>query len=97
MREVCNLDWFIAPWRADRWLEMWEPSAARMPAFGALSWSLTRSIDNPLAFCQSSVWERRADFESYWYAEEISAARAAIIDLYDKPLLPTWHTLILAE
>ena len=29
------LDWHIAPFRADRWLDLWEPAAARMPAFGA--------------------------------------------------------------
>ena len=97
MSEVCVLDWHIAPFRADRWLERWEPAAARMPAFGARSWSLTRSIDDPLAFRQSSIWESRADFERYWFSEEIEKARAACIDLYDLPLLPTWHTLLAAE
>jgi quinol monooxygenase YgiN len=97
MAEVCTLDWHIAPFRADRWLDIWEPAAARMPAFGAKSWSLTRSIDDPLAFQQTSVWESRADFERYWYSEEIEAARAAAIDLYDLPILPTWHTLVAAE
>ncbi len=43
------------------------------------------------------VWEDRSDFERYWYSEEIGAARTAIIDLYDIPLLPTWHTLLAAE
>ena len=28
---------------------------------------------------------------------EIEAARDSIIDLYDKPLLPNWHTLLVAE
>jgi hypothetical protein len=97
MSEVCVLDWHIAPFRADRWLERWEPAAARMPAFGARSWSLTRSIDDPLAFRQSSVWENRSDFERYWFSEEIEKARTAVIDLYDLPLLPTWHTLLAAE
>jgi hypothetical protein len=27
----------------------------------------------------------------------LAAARTAIIDLYDKPLLPAWHTLLAAE
>lgn len=40
---------------------------------------------------------RRADFERYWFFTEIEAARTAIIDLYDKPLLPAWHTLLVAE
>jgi quinol monooxygenase YgiN len=97
MSEVCVLDWHIAPFRADRWLDLWEPAAERMAAFGAKSWSLTRATDDPLAFRQSSVWESRADFERYWFSEEIETARAAVIDLYDLPLLPTWHTLLAAE
>jgi hypothetical protein len=97
MAEVCRLDWHIAPFRADRWLDLWEPAAARMPAYGAKSWSLTRSIDDPLAFQQTSIWESRADFERYWFSEEIEKARASALDLYDLPLLPTWHTLLVAE
>jgi hypothetical protein len=97
MAEICRLDWHIAPLRADRWLDLWEPAAAKMPAYGARTWSLTRGVDDPLAFQQTALWERRSDFERYWYADEIGAARTAIIDLYDKPLLPTWHTLLVAE
>jgi hypothetical protein len=94
MAEVCNIDWRITPFRADRWLSAWQPAAARMPAFGARSWSLTRSIDDPLAFRQSAVWDSREDFERYWYSEEIEAARRAIIDLYAKPVTTTWHSLV---
>lgn len=97
MAEVCTLDWHIAPLRADRFLDLWEPAAAKMPAFGAKNWSLTRAVDDPLSIQQSAVWERRSDFERYWYSEEIELARESIIDLYDKPLLPAWHTLIAAE
>jgi hypothetical protein len=97
MAEVCVLDWHVAPFRADRFLDLWEPAAAKMPAFGAKSWSLTRSNDDPLAIRQSSVWESRADFERYWFSEEIERARAEVIDLYDLPILPTWHTLLVAE
>ena len=43
MSEICVLDWHIAPFRADRWLDLWEPAAARMPAYGAKTWSLTRA------------------------------------------------------
>jgi hypothetical protein len=97
MSEVCVLDWHVAPFRADRFLDLWEPAAARMPAFGAKSWSLTRSTDDPLAIRQTSVWERRSDFERYWFSEEIETARAAVIDLYDLPILPAWHVLVAAE
>ena len=97
MAEVCRLDWHIVPFRADRWLDLWEPAAERMPAFGASSWSLIRSIDDPLAFQQTSVWKNRGDFERYWFSDEIEAARASVIDLHDLPILPTWHTQIAGE
>jgi hypothetical protein len=94
MSEVCVLDWHIAPFRADRWLDTWETAAARMPAFGAKSWSLTRSIDDPLSFQQTSVWESRADFERYWYSEEIAAVRVQCAGFYQVPLLPKFHTIV---
>jgi hypothetical protein len=97
MAEVCKLDWHIAPLRADRWLDLWEPAAERMPAFGATSWSLTRAIADPSSFCQTSTWENRSDFERYWFSDEIEAVKASIIDLHDLPILPDWHTLLVAE
>lgn len=97
MAEVCVIDWHIAPWRADRWLDVWEPAAARMPSFGASSWSLTRSTEDPLAFVQTSVWESRADFERYWFSPEIETARTAVLDLHDLPILPAWHRPIAGE
>jgi heme-degrading monooxygenase HmoA len=97
MVEVCTLDWHIAPFRADRWLDTWEPAAAKMPAYGAKSWSLIRAIDDPLKFRLTSIWESRKDFERYWFSDEIEQARQAVIDLYDIPLLPAWHILVGAE
>ena len=97
MAEVCTLDWHVTPFRADRFLDLWEAAAAKAPAYGAKSWSLIRSTDDPLALRQTMVWESRADFERYWYSDEIAQARAAIIDLYDIPLLPAWHTLVASE
>jgi quinol monooxygenase YgiN len=97
MAEVCTLDWHIAPFRGDRWLDLWEPVAARMPAYGASSWSLIRSVDDPLSFRQTSTWESHADFERWWFSPEVEEARAAIADLHGIPILPAWHTLVVAE
>jgi len=97
MAEVCTLDWHITPFRADRFLDNWEAVAAKAPAYGAKSWSLIRSIDDPLSFRQTMIWENRADFERYWYSDEVEQARAAIIGFYDIPLLPAWHTVVAAE
>jgi quinol monooxygenase YgiN len=94
MAEVSVLDWHINPMRAERWYAAWHPTAERALAFGASSYSLTRSEDDPLHFRQSAVWERREDFERYWASDEVSAARTKIMSLYNKPLIPSWHTLL---
>jgi hypothetical protein len=97
MLHVCRLDWHIAPFRGDRWLDAWEPVAALCTAYGAKSWSLTRALDDRLSFQQTMVFEDKADFERYWYSQEVAEAREKVIGWYDIPLLPTWHTLLAAE
>jgi hypothetical protein len=97
MLEVCRLDWHISPMRAMRWLDAWEPAAEKCTAYGAKSWSLTRAIDDSHAFQQTMVWEDRADFERYWFSQEIADARQTVVGWYVIPLLPTWHTLLAAE
>lgn len=97
MAEVCYIDWHVTPFRADRFLEIWTPAAARVLAFGATSWSLTRNIDDPLHIRQAAVWESHDDFERYWYSEETTAAREEAINYYVKPVLPVWHSLVGAE
>ena len=97
MLYVCRLDWHIAPFRGDRWLDAWEPMVEKCTAYGAKSWSLTRALDDRLYFQQTMVWEDKEDFERYWYSQEVAEAREAVIGWYDIPLLPTWHTLLAAE
>ncbi|HTT93935.1 MAG TPA: hypothetical protein VMF55_04635 [Solirubrobacterales bacterium] len=97
MLYVCRLDWHIAPFRGDRWLDAWEPMVEKCTAYGAKSWSLTRAVDDRLSFQQTMVWEDKEDFERYWYSQEIAEAREQVIGWYDIPLLPTWHTLLAAE
>ncbi|HVW48044.1 MAG TPA: hypothetical protein VHA76_13370 [Solirubrobacterales bacterium] len=97
MLYVCKLSWHISPLRGTRWLELWEPAVEKCTAYGAKSWSLTRADEDTLAYEQTMVWEDKADFERYWYSPEIAAARESVVNWYDIPLLPTWHTLIAAQ
>ena len=97
MNHLCYIDWNVTPFRADRWYEIWLPAAERAMAFGAKGWSISRSIEDPLLFRQSSLWENTADFETYWNSEEISAMREAAMSYYAKPVLPVWHTLAAGE
>jgi len=95
--DVAVIDWHIHPFRADRWLEAWMPAAARAMAFGARSWSLTRSVDDPLHFRQTSTWEDSADFDRYWASDEVGRVREQVMNFYNKPLSITWHKLLVEE
>ncbi len=97
MLYVCRLDWHIAPLRGDRWLALWEPAVELCSAYGAKSWSLTRADEDTLKYQQTMVWESKADFERYWFSPEIAKIRESVVNWYDIPLLPTWHTLIAAS
>ena len=90
---VNNIDWYINPFRADRWLEIWTPALDRALAAGASTCYLTRNIENPLHFRQVSVWDDKEDFEAYWGSDEIAGLRRDAINYYHKPILPVWHSL----
>ena len=69
-------------------------AAERALSFGAKSWTLTRSVDDPLLFRQTTIWNDRADFERYWYSDEISTLREEALNYFNKPLLPSWHATV---
>ncbi len=91
------IEWHVHPARADRWLEAWRPAAARAMAFGASSWTLVRSIDDPHHFRQTATWRDRADFERYWFSDELCEIRERVLNLYNKPVSPDWYKLLAAE
>jgi quinol monooxygenase YgiN len=91
---VNYIDWRIHPFRADRWYEIWRPALDRALAFGASSCYLSRDAEDPLHFRQVSTWEDREDFDRYWYSDEISALRSAALDYFNKPVLPSWHSVV---
>lgn len=97
MAHISEISWHITPFRAQRWIDLWEPAAAKATEYGATDWAIYRSNEDPLLFRQVITWEKQEDFERYWHSEEISEYRAGIIDLFDKPLLPVWCTPILSS
>jgi hypothetical protein len=95
MTELINyVDWHCHPFRAERWFGIWNPALDRAASYGATGAYMTRDVDDPLHFRQVTVWERKEDFERFWYAPEISALREASLDYYNKPVLPVWHSVV---
>jgi hypothetical protein len=88
------INWVANPFRGDRFEQAWEPAAALATKYGARAWAFTRSKDDPLSFMQVAAFEKKMDFERYWYSEEIAEARIAIAGLYQVPLLPIWYETV---
>ncbi|MCB0860818.1 MAG: hypothetical protein KDB54_09220 [Solirubrobacterales bacterium] len=97
MTYISEISWHVTPFRSQRWIDRWEPAAAKATDYGATSWEIYRSDEDPLLFRQVTRWEKKSDFEAYWFSEEISAIRSEVIDLYDKPLLPVWCSPVVAS
>ena len=90
---VNYIEWRIHPFRANQWLEVWAPAIERAAAFGSRACYLTRNIDDPLHFRQTSIWDDTDDFERYWASDEISALREEALNHYNKPIVSVWHSL----
>ena len=92
------IDWHVVPFRVERWyraLASGRGPDARLRRLELDTYPVDRRPARSSASRASG--SSREDFERYWYSDEIEAARTSIIDLYDKPLLPSWHTLLVAE
>ena len=88
---LVEIVWHANPLRGDRFAEAWLPAAEAALDHGALSWGLFRAHEGGADFIQQAIFPSKADFERYWYSEEIAEVRVQISGLYQVPLLPTYH------
>jgi hypothetical protein len=86
--------WPINPFRGDRFAEEWLPAAEAVLDYGATEWTFTRAMDGRLDFIQTALFPSKADFERYWYSEEISERRVEIAGIYQVPLVPTFWEIV---
>jgi hypothetical protein len=86
--------WPINPFRGDRFADEWLPAAEAVLDYGATEWTFTRAVDGRLDFIQTAVFPSKADFERYWYSEEISEKRVEIAGIYQVPLVPTFWEVV---
>ncbi len=90
---VLQIDWAINPFRAEKFLEIWLPAAEAVLDYGARGWALMRSSDDPQKFTQLALFDKKVDFDRYWYSQEISDCRTQVQGLYHVLLLPFWQTV----
>jgi heme-degrading monooxygenase HmoA len=92
--DVLTIEYQSTPFRAERFLEMYEPAIARVLAYGAKGYLFYRSVDDPDHFVHVSYWEERQDFDRYWLSREMREIRKRVSGLHNLPVLPHWNYLI---
>ena len=86
--------WVANPFRGDRFAEGWRPAAEAALDYGAVAWSFYRAMDGRLDFLQTATFRTKADWDLYWYSEEISEKRVEMAGYYQVPLLPSFHEIL---
>ena len=89
-----QVDWHVNPFRGDKFATQWAPVAEAALDYGTSYWALLRANEGGLDFIQHAVFDTKADFDRYWYSEEIAEARVQAAGLYHVPLLPTYHDIV---
>jgi hypothetical protein len=91
---LVHIPWHVNPFRGDKFAEGWRPAAELAIDFGAVSWGLYRAIDGRLDFIQHAVFETKADWERYWYSEELRELRVEMQSYYNVPVLPELYEIV---
>ncbi len=89
-----EIRWAANPFRGDAFEEAWLPAAEAALDYGATYWALLRAQEGLLDFIQHAIFPAKADFERYWYSEQLAQARAEASGLYQVPILPTLHHIV---
>ncbi len=89
-----HVPWYATGFRADGFEPLLAEIAAVALRYGASEYEVFRSHDDRYRFLQTATFERKLDFERYWYGPEFAAFRADYSGWYQVPLAYGWHDVV---
>jgi quinol monooxygenase YgiN len=92
--DVVQIEFHATPLRAERFLELYEPTVPRVLAYGASGYLFYRSEEDPQHFVHLSFWDDRTDFDRYWFSQEMQEVRQRIGGLHEQPVSPHWNAVL---
>jgi len=92
--DSAQLDYALTPFRAQKFVDLYRPAIRRPLSYGAHGFLFYRSEEDSDHFVHMSFWEDRADFQRWWFSQEMQDVRVAISGLHGQPLLPKWNTVL---
>jgi len=87
---VVVVPWYATVFRGDRFEVALNEIAAVALRYGATEYEVLRSREDRYRFKQSATFERKMDFERYWYGPELAAFRAEYAGWYQVPIVYEW-------
>jgi hypothetical protein len=96
MAGVVHIPWYATLLRADKLALALAEIAPIALRYGASDYVVYRSNDDRYRFLQTATFERKGDFQHYWYGEEFNGWRADYATWYQIPLTYVWHDVVTA-
>jgi hypothetical protein len=96
MAGVVQIPWYSTLFRDDKFALALAEIAPVALRYGASDYIVYRSTDDRYRFLQCTTFEKKADWERYWYGEEFSTWRADYASWYQVPVLYVWHEVVVA-
>jgi len=90
MAGVVHIPWYATGFRGDQLEAALAGIASVSLRYGARSYSVYRSRDDRYKFLQTAEFERKIDFERYWYGEEFSEFRTLCSGWFQVPVVYNW-------
>ena len=91
MAGIVLIPWYATVWRGDRLEAAVEEIAPVALRYGATEYEVLRSREDRYRFRQSAIFDRKMDFERYWYGPEFAAFRAEYQSWYQVPIVYEWY------
>jgi hypothetical protein len=88
---IVLIPWYATVWRGDRLEAAVEEIAPVALRYGATEYEVLRSREDRYRMRQTAGFERKIDFERYWYGPEFEAFRAEYASWYQVPIVYEWY------
>src|SRR5204863_465407 len=80
------IPWYATVWRGDRFAAALADIAPVALRYGATHYEVLRSRDDRYRMQQTATFDRKLDFERYWYGPEFEAFRGEYSSWYQVPI-----------
>jgi hypothetical protein len=88
---VAVVPWYATLLRGDRFEAVVNEIAPVALRYGASEYEVLRSREDRYRIRQTATFERKMDFERYWYGTEFAGFRAEYASWYQVPVVYEWY------